>query len=123
MSYRLGATPRKHGQSDCLSLASTVLQWYGIDVPKPKRDWYRRLRNDDYSVFPEELEKWGKKTDTPTIGVVALCSAGEGYGLAVYYEEGWLSFVESVVAWSPTNALPVVGLYCRRKQTSAMPSG
>ena len=54
---------------------------------------------------------------------MALCTAGDGYGLAVYYEEGWLSFVESVVAWSPTNALPVVGLYCPRKQTYVMPCG
>ena len=70
MPYRVGATPAKHGQGDCLSLASTVLRWYGIDVPKPRRDWYRRLRNDDYSVFPEELENWGPTHTNRRSGVV-----------------------------------------------------
>ena len=48
MTYRLGANPQKHNQADCLSLTSTVLTWYGIDVPVPKRSWYRRLKRDDY---------------------------------------------------------------------------
>ena len=59
MQYRLGASPEEHGKADCLSMCRTVLSSYNISTPEPKRDWYRRLRRGDYSVFKEELEKMG----------------------------------------------------------------
>ena len=55
LPYRLGADPEKHKAGDCLSLVRTVLANYGFTVPKGERDWYRRLRKKDYSVFFEEL--------------------------------------------------------------------
>ena len=51
MQYCLGANPVDHGAADCLSLCRTVLASYGIDTPKPKRSWYRRLRRGDTDVF------------------------------------------------------------------------
>ena len=122
MQYRLGSDPQKHGTADCLSLARTVLDFYGIPSTPPRRSWYRRLKNKDYSVFQEELERWGEKTLEPTIGSVALCQSDEGYGLAVYFEEGCLSFVGSAVRWSPIENLQVVAFYCSTKQTSATQS-
>ena len=104
----------EHGSADCLSLARTVLASHGIPSPAPKREWYRRLRRGDYSVFPDELSAWGVKTRATTIGSVGLCRAESGYGLAVYYENGWPSFVESVVKWSPIGSLEVVEMYCCR---------
>ena len=115
MKYRLGSDPVKHGTADCLSLARTVLAHYGIESTEPTRDWYRRLRRKDYSVFREELERWGTRVEKPTIGTVALCRADEGYGMAVYFEEGCLSFVGSAVTWSPTENLPVVAFYSSTK--------
>ena len=120
LKYRLGACPVKHGKADCLSVASTVVNHFGFDAPEPNREWYRRLRRGDSLVFQEELEIWGEITATPRIGVVALCTADNGFGLAVYWSEGWLSFVGSEVAWSPIDLLPVVGVYFPRKQSCAM---
>ena len=55
LEYRLGSDPVKHGTGDCLSLVRTVLANYGFTVPKGERDWYRRLKRKDYSIFFEEL--------------------------------------------------------------------
>ncbi len=109
--YRLGADFDRHGVGDCLALATAVLNHYGIETPAPKREWYRRLRRGDTSVFKEELERWGVKVAEPRLGSVALCQAENGYGLAVWWESGFLSFVGSEVSWSPPQALVVVGLY------------
>ena len=116
MRYRLGATPEKHGKADCLSMSKAVLASYGIATPEPSRDWYRRLRRSDYSVFKEQLEKWGVMTTKMTQGTVALCE-GEGaltYGLAVWWYDGWLSFTGEELTWKPANELRVVALYCPR---------
>jgi len=115
MPYRLGSDPVKHGSADCLSLARTVLSHYGIESTEPTRDWYRRLRRKDYSIFREELERWGHEITEPTIGTVALCQSDEGYGMAVYFEGGCLSFVGSAVTWSPIENLPVVAFYSSTK--------
>ena len=124
LPYRLGAQPGIHGAGDCYSVAAHVIEYLRLDAPRPTRDWYRRLKRGDYQVFQDELERWGDLTDTPRLGTVALCSAGDGrFGLAVYYENGWLSYVESVVKWSPLDALPVVGCYFPQKQSYAMQSG
>ena len=120
MPYRLGAIPDRHGAADCLSLASAVVNFYGFESPVPQRDWYRRLKRGEYEVFLEGAERWGVKTETPRIGVVALSLAEKGYGFAVYWNDGWLSFVESEVRWSPLDLLPVVGLYYPRKPSSAI---
>ena len=53
LEYRLGSDPAKHGTGDCLSLVRTVLGHYGFTVPKGERDWYRRLKRKDYSIFFE----------------------------------------------------------------------
>ena len=114
MRYRLGASPKKHGKADCLSMCRTVLDSYDISTPEPKRDWYRRLRRGDYSVFKEELESWGKETTKMTPGTVALCE-GEGaltYGMAVWWYDGWLSFTGEELTWKPATALQAVALYC-----------
>ena len=125
LPYRLGADPIKHGAGDCLSLARTVLATYGFTVPKGKRDWYRKLRKKDYSIFFEELNRWGVDS-TPKLGAIALCKSDDGYGMAAFYEEGWLSYrktLESqVVIWSPLEVLSVVGCYFPRKQTSVLSS-
>jgi cell wall-associated NlpC family hydrolase len=111
LPYRLGATPDKHHAADCVSLAGQVIRNYGIDFPTQKRHWYRRLRKKDYKVFSDELKKWGRQTTTAKIGVVALCKAEKGYGMAVYWKGGWLSFVEKTVRWSPLTFLEVLELY------------
>ena len=111
LPYRLGATPDKHKAADCLTLAREVLKNYGIESPEPPRSWYRRLRKKDYKVFSDELKKWGRQTTTANIGVVALCKAEKGYGMAVYWNGGWLSFVEKTVRWSPLTFLEVLELY------------
>lgn len=115
MKYRLGSDPVKHGTADCLSLARTVLSYYGIESTEPTRKWYKRLRRKDYSIFREQLERWGTQVEKPTIGTVALCQADEGYGMAVYFDDGCLSFVESVVKWSPIENLQVVAFYSSTK--------
>ena len=120
LGYRLGSTPEQHGTADCLSLCRSVLAYLGIETPEPKRDWYRRLKHGDTQIFPEELERWGVKEDLPRLGSVALCKADNGYGLAVYFFDGWLAFRDSVVCWSPTGSLPVVAVYYPQKQSCAM---
>ena len=69
-------------------------------------------------MFPEELERWGEKVDAPRIGSVALCHGENGYGMAVWWEDGWLSFRETEVTWCPHGLLEVVGIYCRLKPSS-----
>jgi hypothetical protein len=115
LPYRLGADPIKHHAADCLSLARTVLSHYGINSPEPTRDWYRRFRKKDYKIFKEELERWGNETKQFNIGTVALCKSEYGFGLAVYYEEGWINCGESEVRWSPLDGLEVVGCYSPQK--------
>ena len=112
MGYRLGASPEKHGAADCLTLAKAVLAWHGIDTPEGERAWYRRLRRGDTSVFKEELERWGHEISSPKLGTVALCQADCGLGMASYFEDGWISFVESVAVWSPLGVLQVHACYC-----------
>ena len=118
LPYRLGADPVRHKAGDCLSLVRTVLANYGFIVPQGQRDWYRRLRKKDYSIFNEELNRWGVASP-PKLGVIALCKSDDGYGMAAYYEEGWLSYQKTlgghVVIWSPLNVLMVEGCYCQRK--------
>ena len=118
LPYRLGADPVKHGAGDCLSLCRTVLKSYGISSPNPERSWYRRLRNKDYSIFTEELNRWGVDSP-PKLGAIALCKSDDGYGMAAYYEEGWLNYQKilgnRVVVWSPLNDLMAHGCYYQRK--------
>jgi hypothetical protein len=118
LPYRLGADPVKHGAGDCLSICRTVLAYYKISSPEPARSWYRRLRKKDYSIFFEELNRWGVDS-SPKLGAIGLCKSDDGYGMAAFYEGGWINyqktFGESVVSWSPLNALMVVGSYCQRK--------
>ena len=118
LPYRLGADPVTHGAGVCLSLVRTVVANYGFTVPKGERDWYRRLRKKDYSIFFEELNRWGVESP-PKLGAIALCKSNDGYGMAAYYEEGWLSYQkrleELVVIWSPLDNLMVEGCYYPRK--------
>ena len=116
MEYRLGASPDKHGKADCLTLAKAVLTFQGIKTPPPQRLWYRRLLKGETEVFRDELDKWGDKVTSPRLATVALCHAPSGYGMATYFENGWIGFVGSEVSWIPTAALPAVALYsCRLK--------
>ena len=118
LPYRLGANPEKHKAADCLTLSKAVLKYYDIKSPCPTRDWYRRLKKNDYSIFREQLELWGIKTERPKIGTVGLCKSDTGYGLAVYFEDGWLnitSYEGSVVAWNPIEGLEVEECYCSKK--------
>ena len=123
LKYRLGADPVKHGAGDCLSLVRTVLGHYGFIVPQGERDWYRRLKKKDYSIFFEELNRWGVESP-PKLGTIGLCKSDDGYGMAAYYEEGWLSYrrtlEDQLVIWSPLEALLVVGCYFQRKQNSVI---
>jgi len=119
LPYRLGADPEKHKAGDCLSLVRTVLANYGFTVPKGERHWYRRLRKKDYSIFFEELNRWGVDSP-PKLGTIALCkSEDDSYGMAAWYEEGWLSYQKTlggqVVIWLPLKALMVEGCYYQRK--------
>ena len=114
LPYRLGAVPQKHGAADCLSLATAVQAWYGIDMPLPQRSWYRRLRRKDYSVFPEQLGLWGRQTDAAKVGTLGLVHCADGsYGLASFYEGGWLQFKDRRVIWIPLSGLTPAALYCR----------
>ena len=118
LPYRLGADPEKHGAADCLSLSRAILKWYGIDSPDPARSWYRRLRKGDYSIFEEQLELWGTKTDRLESGTVGLSrGSADAYGLTTYFAEqpGSISFVGSEVVWSPVGALAVVKYYSPMK--------
>ena len=69
----------------------------------------------DYKIFKEELERWGNETKQFNIGTVALCKSNNGFGLAVYYEEGWINCGESGVRWSPLDGLEVVESYFPQK--------
>ena len=113
--YRLGGDFIKHEGGDCLSLAKIVLTYYGIATPEPKRSWYRRLRRGDTAVFKDELERWGKETSDLECGVVALCKAENGYGMATWFENGWLNCGESGVRWNPIGHLQPLAFYCPRK--------
>tara|TARA_B100000945_G_scaffold320819_1_gene332268 strand:- start:10903 stop:11307 length:405 start_codon:yes stop_codon:yes gene_type:complete len=123
LEYRLGSDPIKHGTGDCLSLVRTVLGHYGFTVPKGERNWYRRLKRKDYSIFFEELNRWGVESP-PKLGTIGLCKSDDGYGMAAFYEEGWLSYQKTlgklVVKWSPLEALLLAGCYFQRKPTFAM---
>ena len=123
LPYRLGADLEKHKAGDCLSLCRTVLKSYGISSPEPERSWYRRLNKKDYSIFFEELNRWGVDSP-PKLGAIALCKSDDGYGMAAFYEEGWLSYQKtlgkSVVRWSPLEALSLAGCYFQRKPISVM---
>ena len=112
--YRLGADFVTRPEGDCLSLARAVLSYYGVETPTPQRSWYKRLRRGDTAVFKDELERWGEMTTDLSCGVVALCQAENGYGMAVWFEDGWMSFVGSEVKWSPIGVLQVVERYCQR---------
>jgi hypothetical protein len=120
MSFRLGGDPERHGATDCLGLARAVLAYQGIATPPPQRNWYRRLRRGDTSVFSEELQRWGVKVAEPRLGgTVALCRSDFGLGLAVLYEAGWLGFAQTTVQWSPPGALVIVDLYSHLKSSCA----
>lgn len=123
LGYRLGADPVRHGATDCLGLTRTVLAYYGISSPQPERSWYRRLRQGDYSIFPEQLERWGKQVNTPRLaGSVALIRSGESYGLGAWFLDGWLIFGPSkLVIWAPLSLPEVEGIYCPLKPSCATP--
>ena len=116
MPYRLGADPERHGMVDCLSLARAVLKWQGIETPNPSRQWYRRLRRGDHAIFREQLMQWGIEITEPRMdGTVALCESENGFGMAVYWEWGFLHCLSKEVRWSPASQLQVVALYCPQK--------
>lgn len=115
LPYRLGADPRFHNAADCLSLTRMVLMHHGFKPPEPKREWYRRLRKGDTSVFDEQLSEYCEQIESPKIGAIALCESPLGLGLASYFSGGWLCFGESGVTWKPIEALPVKRLYCLMK--------
>ena len=48
LRYKLGADPVKHHAADCVSLARTVLKYYGITSPEPTREWYKRVKRKDF---------------------------------------------------------------------------
>ena len=121
LPYRLGADPERHGATDCLGLCRAVLATYGIESPAPTREWYRRLRQGDHSIFPEQLRLWGEEIAEPKMeGTVALCQAGKGYGLSAFWCDGWLIYKDERVHWCPTAALPVVAFYYRQKPRYVM---
>ena len=114
LPYRLGAIPEKHGAADCLSLSKAVLAFQGVATPEPTRNWYRRIKRGDTSIFEEELERWGRKIEAPTISTVALCLGPLGLGMASYFEDGWIHYAGSEAIWSPKDVLQVVALYSSR---------
>ena len=63
MKYRLGSNPVDHGTADCLSLARTVLSWYGIPTPTPQRSWYRRLRQKRLRGIQRRTGALGNKSN------------------------------------------------------------
>ena len=82
------------------------------------------LQNSNTNIITKSISKLadpeitftpGTLTTTANIGVVALCKAEKGYALAVYWEGGWLSFVDRTVRWNPKKGLEVLELYCRTK--------
>ena len=123
IKYRLGSNPEQHGTADCVSLARAVLSYQGIEAPPTQRSWYRRLKNGDYSVFPEQLNLWGERISVAKIGSLALCQTDDGYGLASYFEGGWIAFSGIEAAWSPAKCLSIAELYYQRKRSYATPLG
>ena len=124
LQYRLGSNPEKHGTADCLSLAKAVLAYQGIETPEPERSWYRRLRRGDTDVFRDELQRWGELIPVPKIGTVGLCQADNGYGMASYWEDGWICFISKQVVWAPINGLEIVGCYSQKlPHQGCMPQG
>ena len=121
LPYRLGATPDQHRAADCLTLSRHILATYGIETPEGCRDWNRRVRKKDYSIFKEQLELWGKPTDAIAVGTVALCKSSNGLGLATYIDDypGWLSFGGSEVTWRRAVDLNIEQLYCPGNSSSA----
>jgi hypothetical protein len=119
LKYRLGADPQRHKAADCLTLAKAVLKYQGVPTPAGRREWYRRLRRGDTAVFQEELSRWGVTVEQPKLVTVALCQTDSGFGMASYFEDGWIHFAGSAVQWSPIGALQVVALYCPSKLISA----
>ena len=114
LPYRLGAIPEQHGAGDCVTLARTVLSWYGINSPTPDRSWYRRLRKGDYSIFEEQLERWGTKSGDARVGTIGLIHCSDNsFGLATFYEDGWLQFKDRQVIWIPFSGLTPIALYCQ----------
>ena len=115
LPYKLGADPFKHGASDCVNLCRAVLCFQGINAPSPTRDWYRRLRRGDTSVFVEQLNSWGSPVMYASPGTIALSQVGTSSGLAAYYDRGWLHCNAQTlrVAWSP--AVNIAALYCPGK--------
>ena len=111
LPYRLGAVPDIHKAGDCYTITRDILKSYGFNSPEPTREWYRRLRRGDFNVFEEQLVKYCSLVEEAKIGVIALVKADKGYGLATYWEEGWISFVNQEARWSPIEALEVVRLY------------
>ena len=93
-------------------MTRAVLRYYDIATPTPQRGWYRRLRQGDYSIFWEELERWGEQVTAPKLVTVALCRSDLGLGLAVTYLDGWLCFRETTVQWSPLDAVSALAFYC-----------
>jgi hypothetical protein len=112
LPYRLGAEPSRHGATDCINLCRWVLAWYGINAPIPKRSWYRRLSKGDTTIFKEQLELWGIPAET---GIIGLVPANNGFGLAVFYDTGWLHCSAQInrVIWSST--IKYVARYCHGK--------
>ncbi len=112
LPYRLGAEPARHGATDCINLCRWVLGWHGIEAPVPARNWYRRLHAGDTTIFKEQLELWGTPGET---GIIALVQASNTFGLAVFYDTGWLhcSAQTSRVVWSP--AVKYEARYCHGK--------
>ena len=115
LPYKLGADPFKHGATDCVNLCRAVLSFAQIITPSPTKDWYRRLRRGDTSVFNEQLNLWGRPVMYASQGTIALSQSAAGYGLAAYYDNGWLHCNAQTlrVAWSP--AVNTVALYCPGK--------
>jgi hypothetical protein len=119
MPYRLGADPEKHGAADCLSLARHVVGHYGYTMPAPQRNWYRRLRRKDYSIFPEELSTWGDIIEQPRLGSIVLCNTNDGYAMGGYWYDGCLVFLGTQVTWKRVTDLPIAGIYFPTKQSCA----
>lgn len=119
--YCLGGDFVNREGGDCVALGRLVLTHYGMEAPVPQRSWYRRLRKGDYSVFPDELSKWGIETKDIDYGTIALCKGSQGLAMASYFDRGWLSFQirygGSAVRWSPIEALDVVAFYCPRRSS------
>ena len=57
-------------------------------------------------MFPEQLGLWGRQTDAAKVGTLGLVHCADGsYGLASFYEGGWLQFRDLRVTWIPLAVL------------------